>query len=110
MSSINIKRLSTLTVFRIIFTGMLIGTIPIGLLYGIFAVFGSETIIINGYAIVGLKGLLLAPVLAVCLTIPVALYFGAITAFGLWLYSHIKSFKLFYIQPNDLNDNKQNSL
>ena len=99
--SIEIKRLSTGTVFKILIIGGLYSVIPFSVLMGILSLFGASTITWNHQHLTGLTGLIASPLIGAFVTLFLSGFFGIFIAAGLWLYSKFKPLTINYHQINE---------
>lgn len=80
------ESLSAGSVFRLVAIGFAFGLAPFGLLCGVLAFFGAQTVTVQGVAQTGLAGLVagatLAPFFGLCLGLMSLL----VVPFGWWLY------------------------
>lgn len=93
---LEVKRLTTGTVFKILGIGYACSLIPFSLLMGIFSFFGAGTVTWNGQPLTGIVGLVAAPFIGVFLALLFAGLFGLFLAFGLWIFSRFRSLVLVY--------------
>lgn len=94
--AIEIKRLSTGTVFKIMLIGGLCSLIPFSVLMGILSLFGASTVTWNNQPLTGWHGLIAAPFIGVFIALLSAGFFGLFIAAGLWLYAKFKPLTLHY--------------
>ena len=95
MHQIKFKRISTGSIFKIIFVGSWIGSIPMFLAFGIFGAIGFEFVSWNGEYVVGPKALLITPVVGLFIATILGAIVGAMASLGLWIYSMRKPLSLF---------------
>lgn len=94
MVEITVRRISTGSVFKLIFLGSWIGSVPIFLGFGILATGGVEIVSWNGSYITGPGALIGSPLLGLFLATLFGAFVGSMTALGLWLNSKFRSITL----------------
>ena len=75
---------------------MLIPLFLFGLLCGIAALFGANTVTINDVNVYGIQGLLSGMVIGLLLPAIFALLFSLVLGIGLWVYSLFKTIAIKY--------------
>ena len=98
METMEVKKLSAGTIYKLIFTGSLIGFVFICLIFGILGATGMEVVTWNGEHVTGPKALLVGPLIGALMSLFFTAIFGSITALGLWLYSLVKPVHLIYFK------------
>lgn len=91
---VSIRRLSTGSVYKLVFIGMLSVMLPLGLLMGLMAWAGMETVHWQGTAVYGLGGLVAAVLVSLWVVLAFTAMTGSFMALGLWLYSRFKPLQL----------------
>ena len=91
---IAVRRIRTGSVFRLMAAGIFFSFVPFTLLMGVFALMGLNTFQLNDQPIYGLKGLLVSPLIGVCIAAVFTAIGGVVMAFGLWLYSKWKPLRI----------------
>lgn len=92
---ISLARFEAYSVYKLVFIGLACSLIPLGVVFGIFAFFGANTIHWNGQPIHGVTGLLVSPLIGAILAIGFTAFAGTACAFGLWLFSKFKPLSLW---------------
>jgi len=64
--------------------------VPLGILSGVFAAFGFNTVTWNGQPLHGISGLIGGPFIGVFIYALITVVFGSASAFGLWLFSKFR--------------------
>ena len=98
MDSLDIKKLSAGTTYKLIFVGSLVGLLPLCLLFGIMGAFGMDTVTWNEQPVTGFKALFVGPLIGVFMSLIFTAIFGSITAMGLWVYSFFKPITIIYFK------------
>jgi TRAP-type C4-dicarboxylate transport system permease small subunit len=101
--TITIRRLRTGSVFRIVAAGICCTVVPFFVLMGIFALFGSDTLVFNEQPITGWPALLLSPFMALIAAGVLTLFCGSGLALGLWIYSKIRPMAIRVIVDDETN-------
>ena len=96
VEQIEIKRLTTGTVFKLLFIGSACTLIPFSLLMGVLSVFDASTVTWNGRHLTGFSGLLASPLIGAMLALVFSGFFGLCISVGLWVYSYFKPLTLLY--------------
>ena len=95
MQQIKFKRISTGSIFKIIFVGSWIGSVPIFLVFGLLGAIGFEFVSWNDQYIVGLKSLFVTPIVGLFIATIFGALVGSMASLGLWIYSMQKPLSLF---------------
>lgn len=98
MESLNIKRLSAGTVYKLIGLGALAGFLPVFLLMGIMGYFDLATVSWNHQPVTGLKAIFVSPLMGVFMALIFTALFGSIVALGLWLFSFVRPINIMYFK------------
>jgi uncharacterized membrane protein YgaE (UPF0421/DUF939 family) len=86
-STMTVQRLSVGTVYKLWFIGLLVGMAPLGVLSGVLALFGFNTVRWNGQSLHSVFGLIAGPFVGIFVALLFTAILGSVAAFGLWLYS-----------------------
>ncbi len=97
MESLEIKKLSAGSVYKLIFIGSLLGMVLITFFFGVLGVMGLETVSWNEQPVTGFKALLVAPMIGVMMSALFTALFGSVTVLGLWLYAFYRPITLHII-------------
>ena len=93
-SQIKLDQLTAGSIYKITFLGLAFSLMPLCLVFGVFAVFGFNTIIWNGQPVHGLNGLLLSPIIAAIIASLLGGFVGTACVAGLWLHSKFRPLTL----------------
>ena len=96
MSHLNVERLSSGTIYKLVALGSIFSLVPVSLLLGILSLFGLDTISWNDAPASGAKGFLVSPFIGLFLAGFATAFGGSAIAFGLWLYSFFGALQLRY--------------
>jgi hypothetical protein len=96
MEKLEIRRLSFFSVFKILFIGLLLPLFVFGLVCGLAAMGGANTVSINGQPIYGIQGLLGGLAIGVFLPLFFAFLFSILVGVGLWVYSKFKTMHIAF--------------
>jgi len=107
--SIQIRRLTARTVFRIVALGMLVPIIGFTLMCGMLAYGGSQAVFFNGRAVTGLDGLLLSMALAPIFWALASVVIWLQLIVGLWFYSLIRPIEIRYLPTKSQNQEALNA-
>lgn len=92
--TISIQRLGIWSVYKLWLIGLGASLIPLGMLFGVLAFFGSDTISWNGRPLHGIAALIGGPFLGAFVALIFTAVLGSAAALGLWLYSKFRSVSL----------------
>ena len=95
MQKHKIRRLTTGSIYKLIFFGSWVGSIPVFLVLGAFAVTGVELLSWNGQYITGWSALIGGPLLGLFLSSLFGAVVASITALGHWLLSKLGGLSLY---------------
>lgn len=101
METLEIKKLSAGSVYKLIFIGSLLGMLLVTLFFGVLGVLGMETVSWNGQTVTGFKALLVAPMIGVMISALFTAIFGSVVVLGLWLYALYRPLTLYVMEQND---------
>lgn len=93
---LTIRRLRAGTLLRIYMTGLLFVFTPFTILCGIAALFGADTIVINGSHVHGSFALVASILLGPIFSIVFSLGFLVVTWPGLWIYSRFRTITISF--------------
>lgn len=96
IEKIEIKRLATGTIFKILIFGSLFSIVPFSMLMGVLSLFGATTVSWNGQPLTGVTGLIASPFIGVFIALLFSGIFGLFISAGLWVYSRFKPMVLHY--------------
>lgn len=96
VEQIEIRRLTTGTVFKILLIGGMFSIIPFSVFMGVLSLFGASTITWNGQPLTGISGLVASPFIGVFIALVFSAFFGLLLSAGLWVYSRFKPLTMHY--------------
>lgn len=98
--TISFTRLKASSVFKLQLLGMTLFMVPLGLLQGVLAFFGLNTLYWHDTPLYGISALIAGPIIGLTTALLFTLIIGTISFFGLWLYSRFRPLTLKVIsQP-----------
>ena len=97
-TALTVQRLSTGSIYKLIFVGLLASMLPLGLLMGALAWMGFDTVNWNGMPVAGPGGLVLGLLAGLWVALAFTAVMGSLTALGLWLYARWRPLHLL-IKP-----------
>ena len=95
--TIQIRRLTARTVFRIVALGLLVPIIGFTLMCGLLAYSGTQAVFVNGRPVTGSDGLLLSMALAPMFWALASVLIWLQLIVGLWFYSLVRPIEIRYI-------------
>ena len=99
--TIEIRKITAGTVYKLVSVGMLFAALPVGLPMGIMGAFGYDVILLNGEYVYGITAFITAPVLACLMSQVFTLFFGTFICLGLWIYSRIKRMNIRIVEDSN---------
>jgi hypothetical protein len=99
-TTISARRLSVGSIYKLWFIGLCASMIPIGLLFGVFALFGHGTVRWNNNVMHGFAGLIGAPLMGAFMALLLTGFLGTASALGLWVYSTFRPISLSVELPD----------
>lgn len=96
IDQIDIRRLTSGSVFKLVFIGNIFSVIPLAVFASVFARLGIVHLTWNGKVISGNIGLIEWPLIGVFMALLGGALGGALMAAGLWCYSLVRPLALFY--------------
>jgi len=97
--SLQVRKLSLGTVYKLTALGFLFSMVPFAVLMGLFAAFGAETLSWNDQPVTGLTGLIASPFIGLFIALLFSALLGTAMALGLWVYSWFGTLTLEYREP-----------
>ncbi|OCH08166.1 hypothetical protein [Aliivibrio fischeri] len=91
------KKLSAGTIYKHLTIGALIGSLPVGLLFGISSMFDMSSIKLNETPVIGVMALVVAPLFLFF----VSIFFITLIVLGLWIYSRVNKTKVYYYRDEN---------
>ncbi len=88
------RRLSVGSVYKLWFIGLCASMVPLGILFGVLALFGLNTVTWNQQPLHGIAGLAGGPLIGIFLALVLTAFLGSAAALGLWLYSKFQPLTL----------------
>lgn len=93
------QKISKRSLFKILFIGFTIGISVLCLIFGIAALFGSQTVEWFGEQKTGIEGLLYGLIMGPIFGFVFTLFMWFFTVIGLWIYSFINPLKISFKNP-----------
>ena len=95
MEKLEFQRIGAGSVYKLVFTGFVCGFLPLCIIFGVLALFGMNTVTLNGQPVTGPSALILGPLLGVILSLVFTAIFGSIIALGLWIFARFKPMDIY---------------
>jgi len=86
-----VRKVKAASIYKLLFAGLLVAFIPLGLVFGIAGLFGADTVKWNNQPIHGVAALFAGPALSVFVALFFAGFLGTLTSLGLWLLSRFRT-------------------
>ncbi|TNH03306.1 hypothetical protein FHQ26_03535 [Testudinibacter sp. TR-2022] len=96
MSNIMVKKLTTGTIYKLVFIGLLVGFLPLSLVFGIVGYFDLADVMWNQQPVNGIAVFYIVPVILFLVALTWTLLAGSVMALGLWIYSKFKPITLHF--------------
>ena len=96
MYIVEAKKISKASLFKLMLIGALIGLFLLFLLCGIAAIFGYETVSLNGKPVTGVRGFITALMMWPIFSLFFTCFGWAIITFGLWIYSFFRVLRVAF--------------
>jgi len=85
-----VQKVKAASIYKLLLLGLATSFIPLGVLFGVLAFFGADTVKWNKEPIHGVVALLAGPGISVFVALLFTAIVGTLTCFGLWLISRIR--------------------
>jgi hypothetical protein len=92
---LTLTRFDFYSLCKLLFTGFVCFFVPFGLIVGVLAVFGLNTVTWNQQSVHGLAGLAAGLGMGIVFTLMLTVFAGIPCAIGLWLYSKFKPLSIW---------------
>ena len=98
---IEIRKVKAASIYKLLFVGLVVVFMPLGLLCGTAGLFGADTVKWNNQPIHGVAALFVGSALPLFVALFFAGFLGTLTNLGLWLLSHFHtiSIRVILAQP-----------
>lgn len=103
MQQLIVARLTTATVYRLFFFGLIFGCVPIFTILGMLAYFDLSTLTWNGRPLAGIRAVIAGPFMGLFFALMGTALFGSAAALGLWLRSKFSPLPLQYIETKSVD-------
>lgn len=97
-TALSVRRLSTGSVYKLVFIGLLTSMLPLGLLMGLMAWIGFETVHWQGMPVSGPAGVGVGVLAGLWVTLAFTAVMGSLMALGLWLYGRFRPLQLKVVE------------
>ncbi|MGQ0710295.1 MAG: hypothetical protein ACT4NV_11150 [Rhodoferax sp.] len=96
-----VHKVKAASIYKLLFCGLLLTLVPLGLLFGISGFFGADTVKWNNQPVHGWGALFAGPALSGLLALFFAGFLGTLASLGLWLFSRFRtiSIRVVLAQP-----------
>lgn len=96
MQNLTIKRLSLGSIFKLTLIGLVVGLLPLMIVFGIMGVFGMETVKWEDEPVTGPAALIAAPLIGLLIAVIFTILLSPVMWLGQWLYAKYKSVTIRY--------------
>lgn len=93
-TSLSLRRLSAGSVYKLVFIGLMTAMLPLGLLMGLMAWVGFETVHWQGVPVAGPGAVVVGVLAGLWVALAFTAVMGSLMALGLWLYARFKPLHL----------------
>ncbi len=104
MKTLTIKRLSIGSIFKLNLIGLVFGLLPLMIFFSILAVFGMDTVSWNGQPVIGIKALVVGPLIGVFIALIFTLLLSPLIWLGQLIFSKIKPCVVKYAEIEQSQD------
>ena len=96
-----VRKVKAASIYKLLLCGLLIVFVPLGVVFGISAFFGADTVKWNNQPIHGAAALFAGSALSVFIALLFTGFLGTLTSLGLWLFSRFRtiSIRVVLAQP-----------
>lgn len=84
--TLSLRYLCAGSIYKFWLLGLLCSLVPISVLFGVFGLFGFDTVTVNGLPVHGVLALLISPLFGVMVSAITTAVLGTISLVGFWLY------------------------
>lgn len=91
---LTLHRLSTGSIYKLVFIGLMASMLPLGLLMGVLAWIGFDTVNWQGMPVSGPAGVLVGVMAGLWVALTFTLVMGSLMALGLRLYARFRPLRL----------------
>ena len=98
------------TIYKLIFIGLVVPAIPLGVVSGVCAFLGSDSVKWNNESIHGIGALFAGPAIGVFIALLIAGMLGSVTSLGLWLFSLARPISIRFVPTFQLIERVQSML
>lgn len=95
MEKLELHRIAAGSIYKLVFTGLLFGLLPLCVLFGIMALFGMSTVTWNDQPVTGPSALVVSPLIGVFLSLLFTAILGSVIALGLWVFSKFRPMNIY---------------
>lgn len=92
-----VRRVRPLTVYKLLFLGLIFSLVPLGVIFGIAAMFGANTITVNNEHWHGASALIAGPLIGCFASLMFTAIAGTAVNIGLWLFSLVSPLVIRFI-------------
>jgi hypothetical protein len=96
-----VRKVKAASIYKLLLCGLLIVFVPLGVVFGISAFFGADTVKWNNQPIHGAAALFAGPALSLFIALLFTGFLGTLTSLGLWLFFRFRtiSIRVVLAQP-----------
>jgi hypothetical protein len=98
---ITVRKVRTVTIFKLLLFGLAISLVPLGVAFGIAGYFGADTVKWNSQPVHGISALFAGPAISLFLALMFTGFLGSLSCLGLWLLSLVRPINIKFVpEPN----------
>ncbi|SMB88398.1 hypothetical protein SAMN05660772_01197 [Pasteurella testudinis DSM 23072] len=98
MANISVKKLTTGTIYKLVFIGLLVAFLPLSLVLGFLGYFDLLYVTWNQQPVNGIAAFYLAPVILLFVALIWGLFVGSVISLGLWIYSKFRPITISFYE------------
>lgn len=89
-----VRKVKAGSVYKLLLCGLLIGFMPLGLLFGVMGFFGADTVKWDSQPIHGAAALFASPAISLFIALVFTAFLGTVACFGLWVLSRFRTLRI----------------
>lgn len=100
-NSLQIAKLRTGTIYKLVLVGLVFGFVPLFILFGVLGALDLMTLSWNGQAVTGPKAIVVGPLMGLLFSLVFTAVLGSVMAFGLWLFGKFRPLTIDFLPAEE---------